>query len=102
MGIPNALRIALAISLIVIALPAAIFARIFFNQDRDCSADEFASRLERLALGSEGPYDWDELESEPLQDPRLEEIRQAAMALAFPPSNEDRAILRQLAARARG
>jgi hypothetical protein len=85
--------------LIIFAIPIALVAGIFFK-GRNCTPAELAADLQKLADGTEGDMGWDELESVPLKDPRLEEIRCEAIAFA-PPGPADHAKLAELAQRAR-
>jgi hypothetical protein len=93
------LRILIAAPLIILAMPIALMAGIFFK-GRNSTPAELPADLQKLADGTEGDRDWDELESVPLKNPRLEEIRRAAVALA-PPGPINRVKLAELAQQAR-
>jgi hypothetical protein len=86
-----------AIALGVASLPFALVAGIGFR-GRTCTPKELALELEGLAAGDMS-Y-WDQLECVRLKDPRLEAIRQEAMAVNLPFREEDQNLLRRLAARA--
>jgi hypothetical protein len=88
------------LALVIVALPIAIVANLF-SKGRDCSPEEFAADVQKLADGTEGERDWDVLESVRLKDPRLEAIRQEAIAVPWPIDQEGRAKLSSLAQRAR-
>jgi hypothetical protein len=84
--------------LIVICFPLAALAAAFLKKTRNCTPQELASDLRELA---DGKYEsWDELECVPIEDPRLEAIRQEAMTVALPFRPEDRIKLAALAQRA--
>jgi len=94
------LRILVAAPLIALAMPVAIISGLF-SKGRKCSPAELADELQKFADSKEHEWDWDDLESVPLKDPRLEEIRLTAMKVALPLGAEDRAKLAELAERAR-
>jgi hypothetical protein len=85
------------VALIVAAIPLAIISGIF-SRSRKCTPRELASELNELAAGEMGG--WDQLECVPIKDPRLEAIRQEAMAVHLPFREEDHQLLKHLAAKA--
>jgi hypothetical protein len=80
---------------IVVAFPFALVAGLV-SKGRKSTPEEFAALLKRLASGTEGERDWDELESVPLRDNRLEALRQEAVRVPM----RDRVSLRVLATKA--
>jgi hypothetical protein len=94
------LRIIGAAALVIVAFPIALMAGLFFK-GRNCTPEELAIDLQKFSDGIEDAMDWDELESVPLKNPRLEAIRQEAMDVNLPLRPEDRTKLGELAARTR-
>jgi hypothetical protein len=89
------LRIIRATVAVVVVLPFAFIAGLV-SKGRKSTPEEFAALLHRLANGTEGERDWDELESVPLRDSRLEALRQEAIRVP----QDDRARLSLLATKA--
>ena len=87
------------IALTIVALPLAIIGGVIGRKGRESTPNELASELSELARGDMSG--WDDLEcGGPFRDPRLEAIRQEAMAVELPFREEDRALLARLAAKA--
>ena len=92
------LGIICAVVIGAIALPFAIVGGLFFST-RKCTPQELAAELN--ALAADDMRWWDGLEcGGRIQDPRLEAIRQEAMAVELPFRDQDRALLTRLAAKA--
>src|SRR5688572_23965244 len=92
------LRIIGGIALTVVAIPLALIGAAIGRKGRKCTPAELASELKELAAGDMSF--WDQLECVPLRDPRLEAIRQEAMAVDLPFREEDCVLLRRLAVKA--
>jgi hypothetical protein len=86
------------IALSIAALPLILIAAIFFRKNRKCAPKELALELNQLAAGDMDG--WDEMECVQIEDPRLEAIRQEAMAVHLPFRAEDRQLLTRLASKA--
>lgn len=89
-----------AILIVIVAMPFGLIAGLL-SKGRNCSPEELAADLKKLAEGTENERDWDRLESVPIADQRLEAIRQEAIAINFPPQEADRATLGRLATKAK-
>ena len=96
------LRAICAVAFVILALPIALVAGLFFKgRSRNCTPEELAAELQALADGQDDLVDGDRLECVPIKDSRLEAIRQEAIYLIQPVRPEDRPKLGQLAERAR-
>lgn len=73
-----------AVILGLLLAPVALIAAPFMRRTIDRSAGEVAHFLRDFLEGTGGDWDWDEFESVPITDPRLEAIRKAAV-MAGPP-----------------
>src|ERR1051326_8246879 len=82
------------VAIAIITLPWAVVGGLF-SKKRDCTPEELASELKELAAGKMSG--WDQLECVRIKDPRLESIRQEAMAVELPFRQEDRELLAYLA-----
>ena len=89
-----------AILIVIVAMPFGLIAGLL-SKGRNCTPEELAADLKKLAEGTEDERDWDILESVPIADQRLEAIRQEAIAVNFPPQEADRAKLGRLVLKAR-
>jgi hypothetical protein len=89
-----------AILIVIVAMPFGLIAGLL-SKGRNCTPEELAADLKKLAEGTEDEWDWDILESVPIADQRLEAIRQEAIAVNFPPQEAERAKLGRLALKAR-
>ena len=90
-----------AILLAPIALPIALIAGLLPGKKTvDRTPEDVAGYPRDFISGTGGEWDWDDFESVPITDPRLESIRQRA-ARAAPP-NPDLEALRKLASEAEG
>jgi hypothetical protein len=89
-----------AILLAPIAMPIALVLSLARRrQSVDRQPEDVVGYLRDLLEGAGGEWDWDDFESVPITDPRLESIRQRA-ARAGPP-NPDIVQLRALLAEAK-
>jgi hypothetical protein len=83
-----------------IALPVALVAAVWpGKKTNDRTPEEVVRFIEDFLNGTGGEWDWDEFESVPIADPRLDALRRRA-ALAGPPGH-DEVTLRTIAAEAR-
>jgi hypothetical protein len=65
----------IALALFIAALPIK----------RKVTPEEFADELERQLLGTGGPWDWDDITSVAIADPRLDAVR-SCLSLTAPSS----------------
>lgn len=84
----------------------AIFAvklaeRLGLNATADLTARDVEGYIKDFLDGKGGVWDWDDFTSIPITDPALKRIRQEAAQVAYPPTDDGRAALRQLLARLR-
>jgi len=71
-----------------------------FQRPMQRSPDEVARYLRDFLHGTGGPWDWDDFTSIPIADPRLEDLRQRAIALDLPMADDETAPLKALIAEA--
>ena len=94
-----------AVPLVILAIPLAAIAGIWqwWKGGASTSPQELADMLRRVSKGTGWDShrgEWDELDSVPLRDARLEAIRKEACAVWLPLTPEGRAKLDELASRA--
>lgn len=84
--------------LLPFVLPVAFVVQLLpLKKTHDRTPEEVAAQLRAFLNGSEGLYDWDDVEcGGPFTDPALESIRERAMVAA--PPNGDLAALHELIA----
>jgi hypothetical protein len=91
------------VALIVVALPIALVAGLWqtLMGGANTSPEELAAMLRRIAVGN-GDWggDWDELDSVPLRNAKLEAIRHEACTVSLPLTPEGRSKMIELAERA--
>jgi hypothetical protein len=88
-------KIILAILVIPIAAIAGLLSWLFGLRSK-LSAAEVASYLREFTDGSGGEWDWDDFTSVPIANPKLEDIRLRAGAVAFPLTADGLATLQKL------
>jgi hypothetical protein len=94
---------ALAIPLIVLAVPLAAIAALIsavFGLKEKRSASEVATYLRNFLNDESDSWDWDDFTSVEIADPKLEDIRRRAAALDLPITGEGTAELGRLLAEA--
>jgi len=102
---PTPIRVLATVSVIILALPLAVAVGIWswWIGGSHTTPQELAEMLRRVASGTGWDShrdDWDELDSVPLRDARLEAIRQEAATVELPLNPEGRVKLTELAERA--
>lgn len=73
------------------AVVAVVSAVLRLREER--TPDEVATYLRNFVHGGGGEWDWDEFISLPIADPRLEDIRQRALAVELPPTEAGLSVL---------
>ncbi|AYV45768.1 hypothetical protein CFHF_11870 [Caulobacter flavus] len=77
---------------LAVALPVALLARLWpFERAVDRTPEAVAAILRDFLEGTGGPNDWDDFESVPITDPKLEDIRRRAAQAG--PSETDHDVL---------
>ena len=90
-----------AVLLLPILLPIGLIAQLLpGKKTTDRTPEDVAGFIQDFVDGTGGAWDWDEFESVPITDPRLDAIRQRA-GFAGPP-NPNLEVLRSLASEALG
>jgi hypothetical protein len=99
----SSLRAIGVVFLVILALPVALIGGLWqtIMGGASTSSKELAAMLRKVAKGR-GNWDdgWDELDSVPLRDDRLEAVRLEACKVPLPLTSEGRLKLVQLAERA--
>ncbi len=93
------LRVVLMPLVVLAVAPFALIASILGGKAK-LTADDVADELRKFLHEEGGPWDWDDLVSVPIKDPRLEAIRRRAAAIHDPASEEAAVLLRGLLAEA--
>lgn len=79
-----------AVLALAVALPVALLARLWpVKQTVDRTPEAVAKILRDFLEGTGGPYDWDDFESVPITDPKLEDVRRRAVQAGPPDSDVD-------------
>lgn len=60
-----------------------------FEKPLNRTPDEVLQYMHRFVDGTDGPWDWDNFTTQPIADPRLDEIRDRLAALDVPLSEAD-------------
>ena len=95
--------VALVVGIVMLPLliPLAIY-KLLFGVMKDRSAEDVVDDLECLLSDDvESDHAWDNLESVPFEEPRLEAIRKEALSVATPLDEAGRAVLAGLLVRAK-
>ena len=88
-----------AIAVAVVTFPFAVMVGLLSEGRRKCTPQQLAGELARLGAGDMSG--WDRLEcGGRMRDPRLEAIRQEAMAVSLPFRPQDQAKLAELSQKA--
>jgi hypothetical protein len=83
---------------IPVGIVAAFLLRNRTAPKRNPTPEEFADKLERHLLGTEGKWDWDDITSYRVDDERLEQVRQGLPRFDSLASEKDREELKALIA----
>lgn len=85
----------------ILLLPLFLTVKIVmlpFEKPLDRTPEEVLQYLRGILDGSDGPWDWDDFTTQPIADPRLDDIRNRLAALDVPLSEADRPAIMMLIA----
>jgi hypothetical protein len=91
----------MAILLLPIAIPVAVFLAVFrIGKYTNTSAEDVAGFIQDFIEGTGGDWDWDDFISVSIKDPKLESIRKQASMIDLPVTPSDIETLKKLLAEA--
>lgn len=87
----------------IVIMPVFLLVKLLmmpFEKPRSLSAEQVVDYLNGFTDGTDGDWDWDNFTTQPIADPRLDDIRVRVAALDVPLSDADVAPLKALLAEA--